>query len=126
MSGVKPVEKPVCGVIMPISAIDGCDKRHWVDVKEIIFKSILDAEMSPQLVSDDIEIGIIQKRIVQNVYDNPIIVCDISARNPNVVLELGMRLACDRPVIVVKEDKTNYSFDSSPIEHVTYPRVRTH
>lgn len=107
---------------MPISAIDGCDERHWVDVKDIIFKAAHDAETTPQLVSDDIEVGIIQKRIVQNLYDNPIVICDISGRNPNVMLELGMRLAFDKPVIVVKDDKTSYSFDSSPIEHVTYPR----
>ncbi len=107
---------------MPISAIEDCDERHWLDVKEILFKSVTDASMVPQLVSDDIEIGIIQKRIVQNLYDNPVVVCDVSAKNPNVMLELGMRLAFDKPVIVVKDDKTNYSFDSSPIEHVTYPR----
>ena len=107
---------------MPISAIDGCDERHWVDVKEVIFQAIIEAELLPQLVSDAIEIGIIHKRIVQNIYDNPIVVCDLSGRNPNVMLELGMRLAFDKPVIVVKDDKTNFSFDSSPIEHVTYPR----
>jgi hypothetical protein len=115
-------EDKICGVIMPISAIDGCDERHWSEVKEIVFESVRGAEMSPQLVSDDVEIGIIHKRIVQNIYDNPVVVCDISAKNPNVMLELGMRLAFDKPVVVIKDDKTNYSFDSSPIEHVTYPR----
>ena len=111
-----------CGVIMPISAIDGCDQKHWQDVKEIIFKSIAAADMLPSLVSDDVEVGVIHKRIVQNIFDNTVIVCDISAKNPNVMLEFGMRLAFDKPVIVVKDDKTSYSFDSSPIEHLSYPR----
>lgn len=50
------------------------------------------------------------------------VVCDVSGKNPNVMFELGMRLAFDKPTIIVKDDKTSYSFDTSPIEHLTYPR----
>ena len=46
----------------------------------------------------------------------------ISAKNPNVMFELGLRLSFDKPTIIVKDDKTSYSFDTSPIEHLTYPR----
>ena len=49
-------------------------------------------------------------------------VCDVSGKNPNVMFELGMRLAFDKPTIIVKDDKTAYSFDTSPIEHLGYPR----
>src|SRR5687768_9321551 len=38
------------------------------------------------------------------------------------MFELGIRLTFDRPTVVVKDDKTDYSFDSSPIEHLVYPR----
>jgi hypothetical protein len=38
------------------------------------------------------------------------------------MFELGMRLAFDRPTIIIKDDKTSYSFDTSPIEHLSYPR----
>ena len=38
------------------------------------------------------------------------------------MFELGMRLAFDKPTIIVKDDKTTYSFDTSPIEHLAYPR----
>ena len=33
-----------------------------------------------------------------------------------------MRLAFDKPTIIIKDDKTPYSFDTSPIEHIEYPR----
>jgi len=39
----------------------------------------------------------------------------------NVMLELGIRLAFDKPVIVIKDEATPYSFDTSPIEHIGYP-----
>ena len=114
--------KPRCGVIMPISAIDGCTEQHWSDVREIVEDAIDQTGFEPCLVSDADEVGIIQKRIIQNVYDDPIVVCDVSGKNPNVMFELGMRLAFDKPTIIIKDDKTAYSFDTAPIEHIEYPR----
>lgn len=118
----KKDRKPVCGIIMPISAIDGCPGEHWAEVKNIISESICAAGYDPNLVSDAEDIGIIQKRIIQNIYNNDIVVCDVSGKNPNVMFELGMRLAFDKPAIIVIDDKTDYSFDTSPIEHLSYPR----
>jgi hypothetical protein len=115
-------EKEKCGIIMPISTLDGCNEQHWIDVKNILNEAIESSGFEANLVSNADDVGIIQKTIIQNIYDNPIIVCDVSGKNPNVMFELGMRLAFDKPTIIVKDDKTSYSFDTSPIEHLTYPR----
>lgn len=118
----KDNEVPICGVVMPISAIDGCDEGHWSDVLDILTEAIEAAGFFPNLVSNADEVGIIHKRIIQNLYDNPVVVCDVSGKNPNVMFELGMRLAFDKPTIIIKDDKTPYSFDTSAIEHLEYPR----
>ena len=118
----KQNDKNKCGIIMPISAIDNCSEQHWIDVKNILIDTIHSAGFEANLVSNADDVGIIQKRIIQNIYDNPIIVCDVSGKNPNVMFELGMRLAFDKPVIIIKDNITSYSFDTSPIEHLTYPR----
>ena len=107
---------------MPISSIDGCNEQHWSDVKEILTEAVEGAGFEANLVSYADDVGIIQKRIIKNLYGNPIVVCDVSGKNPNVMFELGMRLAFDKPTIIVKDDKTSYSFDTSPIEHLEYPR----
>ena len=107
---------------MPISAIDGCTADHWKDVLSILKESIVDAGFQPSLVSDADDVGVIQKRIIQNLYSTPVVVCDVSGKNPNVMFELGMRLAFDKPTIIVKDDVTDYSFDTSPVEHLSYPR----
>jgi hypothetical protein len=112
----------VCGIVMPISTIDGCAEPHWSDVREILTEAIEDAGFEANLVSNADDVGIIQKRIIQNLYENPVVVCDVSGKNPNVMFELGLRLAFDKPTIIVKDDKTSYSFDTSPIEHLEYPR----
>lgn len=125
-SKVKAKSRSVaCGLVMPISAIDGCSPEHWVEVKNIIceaVESITDPTFSVKLVSDADDVGVIQKRIVQNIYSSDILVCDVSGKNPNVMFELGMRLAFDKPTVIVKDDKTDYSFDTGIIEHVSYPR----
>lgn len=112
----------ICGIIMPISAIDGCSREHWKEVKEIVSEAICASGYKPKLVSDADDSGIIQQRIIQNIYNNDIVVCDVSGKNPNVMFELGMRLAFDKPTIIIIDDKTDYSFDTSPIEHLSYPR----
>lgn len=115
-----------CGIVMPISAIDGLDEEHWVEVYDIHSEAIANAGFEPNLVSDAASSGIIHARIVRNLYSNPMVVCDVSALNPNVMLELGLRLAFDKPTVVVKDDKTDYSFDTSPIDHIEYRRDLRH
>lgn len=115
-------EERRCGIIMPISKIGDCTQQHWQEVKGIIEDAIKAAEFTPLLVSDADDSGIIQHRIVQNIYDNEMIVCDVSCKNPNVMFELGMRLAFDKPTIIIMDNDTPYSFDTAPIEHLTYPR----
>lgn len=111
-----------CGLIMPISAIDGCGESHWDQVRAIIKEALADLDIAVELVSEADEVGVIQGRIIQNIYDNDIVVCDVSCKNPNVMFELGMRLAFDKPAVVIKDELTAYSFDTSPVEHLTYPR----
>ncbi len=122
----KPKEKPVtCGLVMPISAIDGCSAEHWSEVKTIVTEAvegIADHKFSVRLVSDADDVGVIQKRIVQNIYSSDVIICDVSGKNPNVMFELGLRLAFDKPTVIVKDDKTDYTFDTGIIEHLAYPR----
>lgn len=114
-----------CGIVMPISAIDGCTADHWLEVKSIVIDAVKSIEypiFSARLVSDADDVGVIQKRIVQGVYGADVIICDVSGKNPNVMFELGMRLAFDKPTVIIKDDKTDYTFDTGVIEHITYPR----
>lgn len=115
-------DTPVCGLVLPISAIEDCSEAHWSEVQDILTQAINSVGFEANVVSDSDDVGVIQKRIIQNLYDNPVVVVDVSAKNPNVMFEFGMRLAFDKPTIVVKDDQTMYSFDTSAIEHIEYPR----
>lgn len=129
LEGVCPDEGGIimkCGLVMPISPIDGCSSSHWEDVHQILSSAIESVGFSCAIVSDADEVGVIQDRIVTNVYYSDIVVCDVSCKNPNVMFELGMRLAFDKAVVIVKDDMTDYTFDTSILEHLEYPRDLRH
>jgi hypothetical protein len=115
-------ETPYCGILMPISEIDGCLPSHWDEVNRILTEAIEAAAFKGRLVSDANETTFIHKTIVENLLTAPMAVCDVSGKNPNVMFELGLRLAFDLPTVIVKDDATNYSFDVGPIRHIGYPR----
>ncbi|HLP84444.1 MAG TPA: hypothetical protein VK157_08840 [Phycisphaerales bacterium] len=122
----QPPKEMTCGIVMPISTIDGMSESHWRDVKTILELAIRAAEFKPNLVSDAEDAGVIHRRIVQNLYENPVVVVDVSCRNPNVMFELGMRLTFDKPTVIVCDDKTPFIFDTRVVEHIIYPRDLRH
>ena len=111
-----------CGIIMPISAMEDCTEGHWREVLSILKDIAVEADLDADIVSEAEAAGVIHKAIVRNVFFSDIVICDVSCRNPNVMFELGMRLTFDKPTVIVKDDRTPYSFDTGIIEHVPYPR----
>ncbi|PIJ96862.1 RNA helicase [Lysinibacillus sphaericus] len=113
------------GVVMPIGEIDGLSEKHWQDVLDIIkasIETIKDYDIKFGIVSESSETVIIQKQIVQGLYNSDVIIVDVSAKNPNVMFELGLRVAFGKPIVIIKDDKTDYSFDTAPIKHISYRR----
>jgi hypothetical protein len=112
----------LCGIVMPIAAMGDYTEAHWLDVQSIIKESVASAGYEARLVSESPDATVIIRSIVQNVYKDEIVICDVSGMNPNVMFELGMRLAFDKPVVIIKDEVTRFSFDISTIEHLVYPR----
>ena len=113
----------VCGIIMPISGSDATyTEPHWQRVKLVLEAAITDAGMKPQPVWENQANDVIQARILKNLYENDLVICDVSSRNPNVMLELGMRLSTKKPTILVADEDTVLPFDTSVIAHSFYQR----
>ncbi len=110
-----------CGIVMPIANKPGYPASHWTDVLEILEEAVSKTEFEARLVSHDEVIGLIHERIVTNLYQDEIVIVDVSSKNPNVMFELGLRLAFDKPTIIIKDEKTDFLFDSGVIEHLNYP-----
>ncbi|MEG0237477.1 hypothetical protein [Cetobacterium sp.] len=115
-----------CGLIMPISSNAGYPVNHWSQIRKILeeaINEITEFKFNVRMVSESESISIIQSTIIKNIYNDEIIICDVSTKNPNVMFELGMRLAFNKPVIIIKDCETDYSFDTSSIKHIIYPKT---
>lgn len=112
----------ICGLIMPIAANDAGSAEHWSQVRTIIEDALKNTELKVQMVSESDDVNVIHHNIVTNIYSNDIVICDVSSRNPNVMFELGVRLTFDKPVVIVKDRETPFSFDVGNIQHLEYPR----
>lgn len=110
-----------CGVVMPISATSSHDSSHWTQVQVLIHRAIKAAGMIPKNVWSDTAVDRITPRILNNLFAVPIAVCDITDLNPNVMLELGMRLTSKKPTIIVAEKGSVIPFDIKDFEAVIYP-----
>ncbi|QET78131.1 hypothetical protein [Aeromonas veronii] len=121
---IEPITQPItCGLIMPIAANEVGSAEHWLQVRKIISDALMDTNLKIKMVSESDEVNVIHHNIVANIYTNEIIVCDVSSRNPNVMFELGMRLTFDKPVVIIKDRETPFSFDVGNIQHLEYPRT---
>ena len=121
------MEKQTCFIIMPLSMPDGLlsmyndDSKHFIHILENLFVPIVDKcgfdVIKP--IAEGSEI--IHSKIIDNLINADLVVCDISISNPNVFFELGIRTALNKQVCIVKDEKTiKIPFDASIINVLTY------
>jgi nucleoside 2-deoxyribosyltransferase len=105
-------KKKTCFVIMPISTHDSYlsnyrdDKDHFQHVLEHLFAPVIkaiDYELIPPSAKGT---DVIHAAIIKNLEESDLVLCDMSTLNPNVFFELGIRTALNKPVCIVKDDKT--------------------
>jgi len=68
----------ICGIIMPISSTDRCDESHWITVRTLIERAIIKAGFKPQAVWENSQFEMIQAKIIHNLYEFPVAICDLS------------------------------------------------
>lgn len=110
-----------CFVIMPITDPDGYDKGHFKKVYEDIFKVACHKAGYIPVRADEVkQTNLIHLDILQKLIESPMAICDLSNRNPNVLFELGLRQAFDKPTVLVQEVGTPKIFDISPLRYTEY------
>lgn len=118
-------EKEKCFVIMPISDQGDYPKVHFEKVYEQIFVPAIEATGYDAFrVDEDNMCTPIVEKIFKAIQECPMALCDLSNRNPNVLYELGIRQAYDKPVVLVKDEKTERIFDVSGINTISYMSTR--
>lgn len=114
-------KKPICFIIMPISDPDGYKPGHFQHVFDDLLAPACDKAGYQALRADQVrETNLIHLDVLQRIIDSPMVLCDLSSRNPNVLFELGLRQAFDKPVALVQEVGTPQIFDITPLRFANY------
>jgi hypothetical protein len=114
-------DKPECFVIMPISDPDGYEAGHFRRVYEDLFVPACDKAEYAAVRADQVrQTNLIHLDVLQKIINSPMALCDLSSRNPNVLFELGLRQAFDKPVVLVQEVGTPAIFDINPLRYTNY------
>jgi hypothetical protein len=101
-----------CFVISPIDKPESEIRKR----SDQVFKHVIGAVVEPigyrPIRADQIaEPGIITSQVIQCVVDSPLVVADLTGRNPNVFYELAIRHAIRKPLIQLIKAGEQIPFD---------------
>lgn len=118
--------RPTCFIAMPMTTrvheVDayGGDTEHWLHVMRNLFiPAIEDAgfdAIEPTAQGSDM----IHGRIMEHLVKSDMVLCDLSAWNPNVLFELGVRTSLNKPIALVRDEKTEIPFDTNGLNTHRY------
>jgi hypoxanthine phosphoribosyltransferase len=132
---IAPKEKGAyltCFVIMPFgnnNEYEGKNRESNYVYNEIIYPGVLEAskkrDCRPQIMRevDRSQAGSITAAIVKSIVTSDVVIVDITGRNPNVFLELGMRYALrNRVTVLMAQEGTQIPFDIRGYRYLEYNR----
>jgi len=114
-------ERPTCFVIMPISDVVGYEPGHFTRVYQFLIKPACELAGYDSVRADDAsQTNLIMRDVLVRTVESDIVLCDLSSRNPNVLYELGIRQAFDKPVTLIMDTLTPWVFDIQGLRTQTY------
>lgn len=117
--------RPECFIAMPITVHEDeaklyRDAKHWEHVMEQLFIPAIEKAGFRPIKPFTNGSGMIMARIVQYLAEAPMVLCDLSQLNPNVMYELGVRTSLDKPIALVKDEHLTMPFDIGGINTHKY------
>lgn len=99
-------------VIMPFVERDAAhSKGFFAEVLRSIITPAAKASQFNVKTANRQGSDLIQSTIVNDLMDADLVIADLTEHNPNVLFELGMRMAEDKPVVLIKSEGTGPLFD---------------
>ena len=107
MSGKKP-----CFVISPIGEKDSDTRKRSDQVLKHIIRPAVESCGYEAVRADEIDKpGIITSQVIQRVINDPLVIADLTERNPNVFYELAIRHAIKKPLVQIIKKGEGIPFD---------------
>ncbi|PWT72120.1 MAG: hypothetical protein C5B59_16580 [Bacteroidetes bacterium] len=99
-------------VIMPF--VEKYDSRSPGFFKEVLDSLIIPAGIEAEFTVETANkqgSDVIQSTIINDLLEADLVIADLTDHNPNVLFELGVRMAADKPVALIKSKDTGRIFD---------------
>jgi hypothetical protein len=115
--------KKICFVIAPIGDPDSeTRKRSDQILKHIITPAVNECYYEPIRADKISEPGLITSQVIQHIMDDPLVIADLTERNPNVFYELAIRHAIRKPLVQIIKKGETIPFDVAgtrtiPVDH---------
>jgi len=102
----------VCFVIAPIGESNSEERRRSNQVLEHIIEPVVAARGYKPVRGDQIATpGMITDHIVKHLVEDPLVIADLTGRNPNVYYELAIRHVTQKPLIQMIDSSEKPPFD---------------
>ena len=107
-------------------------ETYWTDHFDKFLKPIIEETKEFQAFRSEPLRGDILRQIIKELVSCPIVLADLTDRNPNVFLELGIRQSFKQGTITIAEKGTKIPFDISiksmlfyhPKNHLKYRKFK--
>lgn len=101
-----------CFVIMPFSErLSNRPTGFFDEVFESLIKPAAESSGFDVYTANKDGSDVIQSTIINELMDADLVVADLTDHNPNVLFELGLRMAEEKPVAIIKTEDTGGIFD---------------
>lgn len=114
-------KEKTCFIIMPISDNSNYPIGHFNRVYEYIIKPACEiAGFIPIRADEVLTTNYIALDIIKRIIESDMCICDLSSQNANVMYELGIRQAFNKPVTFIKDNLTKRIFDIQGFRDIEY------
>jgi hypothetical protein len=101
-----------CFIITPIGEPNSEINLKAFGLINAVMRPVLkDHGYEPLSASDISNAGSINKQILKHIYEDELVICNLTGLNPNVMYELAVRHAVRKPLIIMAEKGTKLPFD---------------
>lgn len=118
-----PQGNVLCYVMSPLDESEEYKPGHFTRVYEDVIKPACVLAGFTAMRADRAKTsGLINLDVLQKSLEAPMAICDLSSRDPNVLFQLGFRLAFDKPTVLIQEAGKAKIFDIPTFKYVEYRR----
>jgi hypothetical protein len=116
-----PGRRRTCFIITPIGDTNSTTRRSTDGLIRSVIRPVLDQLDYESHAAHEISVsGSITRQVVERVLKSDMVVANLTDMNPNVMYELAIRHAAQRPVVILAHKGTNLPFDVADQRTIFY------